>query len=74
MYQSHVSLQARKPFPRSPRKSRRVYLKSDIKAHACDATAEDEVKKTWNKIVEDFDKVDVLVTAAGIVDNVEAEN
>jgi NAD(P)-dependent dehydrogenase (short-subunit alcohol dehydrogenase family) len=32
------------------------------------------VKQTWNKILEDFGKVDVLVTAAGIVDNVGAEN
>lgn len=32
------------------------------------------MKQTWNKILDDFGNVDVLVTAAGIVDNVEAEN
>ena len=35
---------------------------------------ESEIKDTWSQIVKDFGKVDVLVTAAGIVDNVEAEN
>jgi NAD(P)-dependent dehydrogenase (short-subunit alcohol dehydrogenase family) len=46
----------------------------DLRAYACNATLEPEVKKTWEKILGDFGKVDVLVTAAGIVDNVEAEN
>jgi sorbose reductase len=46
----------------------------DLRPYACNATIESDVKQTWDKIVEDFGKVDVLVTAAGIVDNVEAEN
>jgi NAD(P)-dependent dehydrogenase (short-subunit alcohol dehydrogenase family) len=46
----------------------------DLRAYECNATIESEVKSTWEKIVQDFGKVDVLVTAAGIVDNVEAEN
>lgn len=32
------------------------------------------MQQTFSQIVADFGKVDVLVTAAGIVDNVEAEN
>ena len=32
------------------------------------------MKQTWSRIVEDLGKVDVLVTAAGIVDNVAAED
>jgi NAD(P)-dependent dehydrogenase (short-subunit alcohol dehydrogenase family) len=46
----------------------------DLRGYACNATKEDDVKATWAKIVEDFGKVDVLVTAAGIVDNVAAED
>ncbi|KAF7564026.1 hypothetical protein G7046_g113 [Stylonectria norvegica] len=46
----------------------------DLRAYQCDVTVESEVKSTWAQIVKDFGKVDVLVTAAGIVDNVEAEN
>ncbi|EXJ70324.1 uncharacterized protein A1O5_06392 [Cladophialophora psammophila CBS 110553] len=46
----------------------------ELRAYECNATIESDVKTTWAKIVEDFGKVDVLVTAAGIVDNVEAEN
>lgn len=46
----------------------------ELKAYACNATIESDVKATWEHIVSDFGKVDVLVTAAGIVDNVEAEN
>ena len=37
-------------------------------------TQEAKVKQTWSDIIHDFGKVDCLVTAAGIVDNVEAEN
>ena len=47
---------------------------SELRAYACNATIESDVKSTWKRIVDDFGKVDVLVTAAGIVDNVEAEN
>lgn len=46
----------------------------DLRAYECNATIESDVKQTWDQIVKDFGKVDVLVTAAGIVDNVEAEN
>lgn len=46
----------------------------ELKAYQCNATIESDAKGTWSSIVEDFGKVDVLVTAAGIVDNVEAEN
>lgn len=47
---------------------------SELRSYGCNATIESEVKDTWSQIVKDFGKVDVLVTAAGIVDNVEAEN
>jgi NAD(P)-dependent dehydrogenase (short-subunit alcohol dehydrogenase family) len=46
----------------------------ELRAYACNATIESDVKATWKRIVETFGKLDVLVTAAGIVDNVEAEN
>jgi len=46
----------------------------ELRAYECDVTSESNVKDTWNSIVKDFGKVDVVVTAAGIVDNVEAEN
>jgi len=45
-----------------------------LKAYACNATIESDVQATWAQIVADFGKVDVLVTAAGIVDNVAAED
>lgn len=35
--------------------------------------SEDVVRKTWAKIIEDFGHVDVVVTAAGIVENYEGE-
>ena len=47
---------------------------SELRPYACNVTSELAVKETLARIVEDFGKVDVLVTAAGIVDNVEAEN
>lgn len=46
----------------------------ELRAYACNATIESDVKATWKRIVADFGKVDVLVTAAGMVDNVEAEH
>lgn len=46
----------------------------DLRAYACDVTSESQVQDTWASIIKDFGKVDVVVTAAGIVDNVEAEN
>ncbi|KAL2219275.1 short-chain dehydrogenase/reductase-like protein SDR [Thermoascus aurantiacus ATCC 26904] len=46
----------------------------ELKAYACDVTQEAQVKETFAQIVRDFGNVDVVATAAGIVDNVEAEN
>ena len=46
----------------------------DLRPYACNATLETDVKQTVSQIIDDFGKIDVLVTAAGIVDNVEAEN
>jgi NAD(P)-dependent dehydrogenase (short-subunit alcohol dehydrogenase family) len=46
----------------------------DLRAYACNVTSQSQVQDTWASIVSDFGKVDVVVTAAGIVDNVEAEN
>jgi NAD(P)-dependent dehydrogenase (short-subunit alcohol dehydrogenase family) len=48
--------------------------KPELRAYACDVVSEAQVKDTWESILSDFGKVDVVVTAAGIVDNVEAEN
>src|SRR6187402_2351754 len=46
----------------------------DLRAYECDVTSESQVEDTWAAIIQDFGRVDVVVTAAGIVDNVEAEN
>ncbi|EPE24280.1 NAD(P)-binding Rossmann-fold containing protein [Glarea lozoyensis ATCC 20868] len=46
----------------------------ELRAYACDVTSEAQVRDTWQAIVKDLGKIDVVVTAAGIVDNVEAEN
>jgi len=46
----------------------------NLRAYACNVTSESQVQETWASILSDFGKVDVVVTAAGIVDNVEAEN
>lgn len=48
--------------------------KSELRAYACDVTAEEQVQQTWQSIVKDFGQVDVVVTAAGIVENFEGEN
>lgn len=45
----------------------------ELRAYSCDVTSELEVQETWKSIVRDFGKVDVVVTAAGIVANFEAE-
>ena len=46
----------------------------ELKAYACDVTQEDRVKETVKKIAEDFGgKIDVLVTAAGVVENFNVE-
>jgi NAD(P)-dependent dehydrogenase (short-subunit alcohol dehydrogenase family) len=46
----------------------------DLRAYACDVTSESAVQSTFASILADFGHIDVLVTAAGIVDNVAAEN
>ena len=46
----------------------------ELRAYSCDVTSEEQVLHTWDSIVKDFGKVDVVVTAAGIVENYEAEN
>lgn len=46
-----------------------------LRAYGCDVTQEDRVKETLNQIVVDFGgRVDVLVTAAGIVENFDVES
>lgn len=45
----------------------------DLRAYACNVTSESQVQETWASIVKDFGKIDVLVTAAGIVENFRAE-
>jgi NAD(P)-dependent dehydrogenase (short-subunit alcohol dehydrogenase family) len=47
--------------------------KPELRAYACNVTSEQQVQDTWASIVEDFGEVDVLVTAAGVVENFEAE-
>jgi sorbose reductase len=48
--------------------------KKNLKPYACDVTSESQVESTINQIVKDFGQIDVLVTAAGIVDNAAAED
>lgn len=38
----------------------------------CDVSSEEQVKATFGKVVEKYGRVDVLVTAAGIVENFPA--
>jgi NAD(P)-dependent dehydrogenase (short-subunit alcohol dehydrogenase family) len=45
----------------------------ELRAYSCNVTSEEQVQETWASIVKDFGKVDVVVTAAGIVENFEAE-
>lgn len=60
----HVSSQPSTPSSYTP----------ELRAYACDVTSEEQVQETWGSVVKDFGKVDVVVTAAGIVENFEAEN
>jgi len=48
--------------------------KPELRAYSCNVTSEEQVQETWASILNDFGKVDVVVTAAGIVENFEAEN
>jgi NAD(P)-dependent dehydrogenase (short-subunit alcohol dehydrogenase family) len=61
-----IASQVREAYPNGPA--------PELRGYECNATIESDVKSAWAKVIEDFGKVDVLVTAAGIVDNVEAEN
>ncbi len=45
----------------------------ELRAYTCDVTIESQVKDTWASILSDFGKIDIVLTAAGIVDNVAAE-
>lgn len=45
-----------------------------LKGYECNATVDSQVNATMDQIVAEFGKIDILVTAAGMVDNVEAEN
>ncbi|EDN93444.1 hypothetical protein SS1G_09310 [Sclerotinia sclerotiorum 1980 UF-70] len=45
----------------------------DLRPYGCNVASEEAVQETWAKIIEDFGHVDVVVTAAGIVENFEAE-
>lgn len=49
------------------------YYEPELRAYACDVTSESQVQETFQSMLKDFGKIDVLVTAAGIVDNWEAE-
>jgi sorbose reductase len=42
--------------------------------YECDTSSEEGVKSTWDKIVSDFGKVDILVTNAGITGGSPAED
>jgi sorbose reductase len=42
--------------------------------YECDTSSEEGVKSTWDKIIKDFGKVDILVTNAGITGGAPAED
>lgn len=46
---------------------------AELRGYECDTSSEDAVKSTWEKVVKDFGKVDVLVTNAGITGGAAAE-
>jgi sorbose reductase len=46
----------------------------NMQGYECDTSSEEGVKSTWNKIVSDFGKVDILVTNAGITGGAPAED
>lgn len=48
-------------------------LTPELRAYSCDVRSECQVQDTWASIVKDFGKVDVVVAAAGIVENFETE-
>lgn len=46
----------------------------NLQAYECDTSSEEGVRSTWEKIVQDFGKVDILVTNAGITGGAPAED
>lgn len=46
---------------------------AELRGYECDTSSEKAVKSTWEKIVNDFGKVDILVTNAGITGGAPAE-
>lgn len=46
----------------------------DIRGYECDASSKDQVVSTFDRIVKDFGKVDVMVTNAGITGGTAAED
>src|SRR5438105_89593 len=46
----------------------------ELRAYECDTSSEEDVKDTFGQIVEDFGKVDVVCTNAGITGGDAAEN
>ncbi|KAK3201871.1 hypothetical protein GRF29_164g979240 [Pseudopithomyces chartarum] len=47
---------------------------AELRGYECDTSSEKAVKSTWEKIVNDFGKVDILVTNAGITGGAPAED
>jgi sorbose reductase len=45
-----------------------------VHGYECDTSSEEGVKTTWSKIIEEFGKVDILVTNAGITGGAPAED
>jgi sorbose reductase len=45
-----------------------------LHGYECDTSDEEAVKSTWDKIVDDFGKVDILVTNAGVTGGAPAED
>lgn len=46
---------------------------ANLKGYECDTSSEEGVKSTWQQILKDFQRIDVLVTNAGIVGESPAE-
>jgi sorbose reductase len=45
-----------------------------VHSYECDTSSEEGVKSTWDRIVKEFGKVDILVTNAGITGGAPAED
>lgn len=46
---------------------------ANLKGYECDTSSEEGVKSTWRKLLEDFQRIDVVVTNAGIIGEAPAE-